>query len=236
VMQHPRFQSGNITTGFIAEEYPDGFKGAPASRELIRDLVALAAVFNTIAKDREQQIDNQLNGHGANYPSTWSVLYGKTEHVVDVDPGHEHWDVRSGEATHRIATTWMPGAPVAHAYINGCLRVVEVTPDVTGYTLAVQGAAHAFSIFTPRAAALARHMLEKTAADMSKYLLCPMPGLVVSIDVSEGMEVQAGQALAIVEAMKMQNILRAEKSGKISRILASAGDSLAVDAVILEFA
>ena len=130
---------------------------------------------------------------------------------------------------------WRVGEPLFSAEIDGVARTLTVEKAGSGLTVTTRGAAHRVRVLTPRAADLARHMIVKVAPDMSKYLLCPMPGLVVSIAVKPGDTVEAGQQLATVEAMKMENILRAEKTGVIAKVLARAGDTLAVDAVILEF-
>jgi propionyl-CoA carboxylase alpha chain len=236
VMQHPRFQSGNITTGFIAEEYPDGFHGAPMTTDVSDVLVAAAAVINAISRERDQLIDNQLNGHGANYGNDWVVILDKAEHRVRVENLGDSWHVTLGSETHTVITDWHMGDPVFTATVNRVPRVIEIDPKSIGFALSMMGATHLVTVHSPRAAELARHMIEKTPPDLSRVLLCPMPGLVVSVDVAEGDTVEAGQPLAVVEAMKMQNILRAGKQSVIARILAKPGDSLAVDAVIMEFA
>jgi propionyl-CoA carboxylase alpha chain len=235
VMQHPRFQSGNITTGFIAEEYPDGFHGAPASAELTDKIVVAASVMNAIVRARDQLIDNQLNGHGANYGTDWVVVLDKQEHAVCVENLGHVWQVTHNDTTSSLQTDWHTGDPVLAADINGTAFVFEIDSAPLGHRMSIKGASHHVVVHTPRAAALARHMIEKTPPDLSRVLLCPMPGLVVSIDVAEGDKVEAGQPLAVVEAMKMQNILRAEKQSTVGKILVKAGESLVVDAVIMEF-
>ncbi len=236
VMQHPRFQSGNITTSFIAEEYPDGFQGVPVDAATNDLLVAASAVINAIDKEREQLIDNQLNGHGAHYGLDWVVVLDKQEQPVSVTHDGDQWHVVHAGKTLSVDTGWRPGEPVFRARISGKPVVLEIDQRALGFSLTTRGASHTVVVHTPRAAASARHMIEKVPPDLSKKLLCPMPGLVVSIDVVEGANVEAGQPLAIVEAMKMQNILRAAKQATVARILAKPGDSLAVDAVIIEFA
>jgi propionyl-CoA carboxylase alpha chain len=236
VMQHPRFQSGTITTGFIAEEYPEGFAGAPVSAQATGDQVMAAAVINAVSCARDQLIDNQLNGHGATYGDAWVVVLDKTEYAVTVLNQGTDWLVTLNGTGHDLKTAWRTGDPVFRARIDGEPRIFEMDVKPLGFALSTHGATHAIVVHTPRAAALARHMIEKVPPDLSRVLLCPMPGLVVSIDVAEGATVEAGQPLAVVEAMKMQNILRAEKQATVARILAKPGDSLAVDAIIMEFA
>ena len=237
IMQHPRFQAGsNVTTGFIAEEYPEGFHGAPVTAETRDALIAAAAIIHTETVAREQLIDGQLSGDGAAYGMGW---------VVDLDGEHVSVDVTGDAGSHEVLVEgrdlivqsgWRVGDAVFAGNVNGTAVAINVAKKGSFTLLTTRGASHKCRVLTPRAADLARHMIAKVPPDMSKYLLCPMPGLVVSIAVAEGDRVEAGQQLATVEAMKMENILRAEKSGVVAKLLAKPGDSLAVDAVIMEFA
>jgi propionyl-CoA carboxylase alpha chain len=237
IMQHPRFQAGsNVTTGFIAEEYPEGFHGAPVTAETRDALIAAAAIIHTETVAREQLIDGQLSGDGAAYGMGW---------VVDLDGEHVSVDVTGDAGSHEVLVEgrdlivqsgWRVGDAVFAGNVNGTAVAINVAKKGSFTLLTTRGASHKCRVLTPRAAELARHMIAKVPPDMSKYLLCPMPGLVVSIAVAEGDRVEAGQQLATVEAMKMENILRAEKSGVVAKLLAKPGDSLAVDAVIMEFA
>ena len=236
IMQHDRFKAGrNVTTGFIAEEYPDGFHGAPVAPETRDALVAAAATIHAETVAREQLIDGQLSGDGAIYGINW---------VVDLDGEQVPVEVTGEAGSHEIfidgrdlvvQSGWRVGDSLFTGTINGNAIAISVARKGSFTLLTTRGAAHKARVLTPRAAELARHMIAKVPPDMSKYLLCPMPGLVVSIAVAEGDKVEAGQQLATVEAMKMENILRAEKSGVVAKLLAKAGDSLAVDAVIMEF-
>ncbi len=241
VMQHERFQAGEqVTTAFIAEEYPDGFHGAPATPETIQGLVAAAAVINAVDTERAQLIDGQLNGYGAQYGEDWVVQLGGENHPVSVLAAGDSYDVALGDTTLRLTTEWRVGEPLFEARLedeDGNRRTIVIAIDrlAAGFRLTTRGASHIARVLTPRSAALAAYMIPKIAPDMSRYLLCPMPGLVMALGVKAGDKVEAGQALATVEAMKMENILRAEKSGTIKEVRASVGESLAVDAVILEF-
>ena len=236
IMAHPRFQAGaNVTTGFIAEEYPDGFHGAPADAATHDAIVAVAAVVQVIEAERAQLIDGQLSGDGAEYGSDWVVEVGDAAVPVGVDGDGGRFEIDIDGRDSVLSTDWRVGEPLFHAAIDGVARTLTIEKAGSGLKVTTRGAAHRVRVLTPRAAVLARHMIAKVAPDMSRYLLCPMPGLVVSIAVKTGDRVEAGQPLATVEAMKMENILRAEKSGVIGTVLAKAGDSLAVDAVILEF-
>ena len=236
IMAHPRFQAGdNVTTGFIAEEYPDGFHGAPVDAATQDAIAAVAGVVQVIEAERAQLIDGQLSGSGAEYGSDWVVQIGDTSVPIGVDGDGGRFEIAIDDRDIALSTDWRVGEPLFSAEIDGVARTLTVEKAGSGLTVTTRGAAHRVRVLTPRAADLARHMIVKVAPDMSKYLLCPMPGLVVSIAVKPGDTVEAGQQLATVEAMKMENILRAEKSGVIAKVLARAGDTLAVDAVILEF-
>jgi propionyl-CoA carboxylase alpha chain len=236
VMQHPRFRAGeHVTTAFIADEYPDGFHGAHATDAIKQQLIVVAAVTHKIEKNREQQIDGQLNGHGARYCDDWVVVLDKQSHPVTVRESDVGYDVIAPGGTYSVTSDWRAGELVFKGTINDAALTVEIDRQASGQRLSYHGASHQVNIYTPHAAALAAHMIEKTPPDMSKVLLCPMPGLIVAIDVKVGDVVHPGQTLCTVEAMKMQNILRAEKTATIAKVNAKPGDSLAVDAVILEF-
>jgi len=231
IMQHPRFRSGDITTGFIAEEYPDGFKGAPASAELIRALAAIAAFAATAEADRARRVDGQL-GDRLPPPSTWIARFDGATHEVSLD-----LDAVAVDGTPiDIALEYTPGDRLIEAEVDGQPLAVKIERTRSGFTLTTRGAIHKALILPGHVAPLAKHMIEKVPPDLSRFLLCPMPGLLMTLHVKEGDKVEAGQPLAVVEAMKMENILRATKSGVVKSVEAKQGDSLAVDAVILEMA
>ncbi|PZO87947.1 MAG: acetyl/propionyl-CoA carboxylase subunit alpha [Sphingomonas sanxanigenens] len=229
LMQHPRFREGRLTTGFIAEEYPDGFHGAPASDELLRDLSAIAAFAATADADRARRIDGQL-GRRLAPPASWGVTMGGATRIVSIDADEI---VVDGEAV-ELATEYTPGDRIIEAEVEGRDLAVRVAKVRGGWKLTTRGASHVAKLLPGHAVRHAAHMIEKVPPDLSKYLLCPMPGLLVALNVGAGDKVEAGQPLAVVEAMKMENILRAEKAGVVKSVNAKAGDSLAVDAVILE--
>jgi propionyl-CoA carboxylase alpha chain len=229
IMQHPRFRSGELTTGFIAEEYPDGFHGAAASPDLVKSLAAIAAFVATAEADRARQVDGQL-GDTLPPPSEWQVKIGEaahdialTEDVIEVD----------GEVLD-LSMEYTPGDRLVEAEIGEEELAVKIIRTRTGFKLTTRGASHVARVLPGHIAHLAGHMIEKIPPDLSKFLICPMPGLLTQLHVGAGDKVEAGQPLAVVEAMKMENILRAEKSGVVKSVNAGAGDSLAVDAVILE--
>ena len=229
IMQHPRFRSGELTTGFIAEEYPEGFAGAATSDELKGKLAAVAGFVATARADRARQVDGQL-AHHLPPPSEWQVKIGGTAFAVALGDEEVTVDGKSVD----LAMEYAPGDKLIDAEVDGEDIAVKIEPTRTGLKMTTRGAIHKVEILPARFAHLADHMIEKIPPDLSKYLICPMPGLLVSLNVGEGDKVEAGQPLAVVEAMKMENILRAEKSGTVKQVNAKAGESLAVDAIILE--
>jgi propionyl-CoA carboxylase alpha chain len=229
LMQHERFREGNITTNFIAEEYPDGFHGAPASDELLRNLAAIGAFAATAHADRARRVDNQL-GKRLDPPSEWQVKIGDT--IMEVSISEEEITVDGQDVD--LSTEYTPGDSLILAEIAGKPLSVKIAKTADGFALNSHGATHKARILPAHVAQHAVHMIEKIPPDLSKYLLCPMPGLLVALHVEVGEAVVEGQPLAVVEAMKMENILRAEKNGVVKSLEAAQGDSLAVDAVILE--
>lgn len=239
IMQHPRFRSGELTTGFIAEEYPEGFTGAAASDELKRALAAVGGAIATADADRARRIEGQLDPALA-APGDWSVTIDGTDYAVSLEEAAITVD---GEPV-ELAMEYAPGTRFLEValYQAGSDEDAEpveklglqLEPTRTGYAITTRGARHVLRILPAHVAHLAQHMIEKVPPDLSKLLICPMPGLLVALHVQEGDEVQPGQPLATVEAMKMENILRAEKQATVAKINAAQGDSLAVDAVILE--
>jgi len=235
LMQHPRFRAGALTTGFIAEEYPDGFSGAPADAELIGDLAIIAALAGHETDARACAVSGRLSGPVA-APDLRVVRIAGAEHRVLLEPCEGGLLARlDDEGPHEIVGRWQPGQPLFKGSIDGRDRIVQIARRGRQWRLTARGAAHLADVLPEHVAALSRHMIEKVPPDLSKYLICPMPGLLTALHVAAGDRVEAGQPLAVVEAMKMENILRAEKSGTVRSIDAKPGDSLAVDAVILEF-
>ncbi len=235
LMAHPRFQSGDITTAFIAEEYPDGFEGGTLSADVRNALIAAATFINAVEQSRATQIEGQINTPIGPQDRKWAIGIDDDTVVATIIPFKDHAEVLFGDTTIEITSNWVPGLPVMKAEIAGRPIAIEVDKNSLGWTLTTDGVAKHVRVMSSRAAELLALMPEKAAPDTSKFLLCPMPGLVVSVAVAEGDEVKAGQSLAVVEAMKMENILRAEKDAVVKKIAAAAGDSLAVDAVIMEF-
>ncbi|MGL6209979.1 MAG: acetyl-CoA carboxylase biotin carboxylase subunit [Paracoccaceae bacterium] len=236
VMDHPRFTSGNITTAFIAEEFPDGFKGTTLDENTLRRTAAALAAMNRVAEIRRTRITGTMDNHTRTVGNDWVVTLQNHEFSAKIHADPEGSTVHFAEGRPlRVTSDWTPGQPLAKLMVDGQPLTLKVAKIPSGFRVRLRGADLKAHIRTPRAAELARLMLEKTPPDTSRYLLCPMPGLVVSVAVAEGDEVQEGQALATVEAMKMENILRAERRGVVKKINATAGASLRVDDVIMEF-
>ncbi|QFT80358.1 Acetyl-/propionyl-coenzyme A carboxylase alpha chain [Roseovarius sp. THAF27] len=236
VMDHPKFVSGDMTTAFIAEEYPDGFEGVELEEAALRRIAAGCAAMHRVAEIRRTRVSGRMDNHERRVGEDWVVsLQGQSYEVsVAADRGGATVTFEDG-ATHRVSSDWTPGDALAVLDVDGETVVLKVGKVSGGFRIRNRGADLKVHVRTPRQAELALLMPEKLAADTSKMLLCPMPGLIVSVNVEEGDEVQEGQALCTVEAMKMENILRAEKKAVVTKINAGPGDSLAVDDVIMEF-
>jgi len=236
VMDHPKFMSGNMTTAFIAEEYPDGFQGVELNETELRRIAASAAAMNRVAEIRRTKISGRMDNHERRVGDNWMVSLQGEKFAVSVaaDANGSTVTFEDG-ASLRVAGSWTPGMMLADMTVDGAPLVMKVGKITGGFRIRNRGADLNVHVRSPRQAELALHMVEKTPPDTSKMLLCPMPGLIVKVDVEVGQEVQEGQALCTVEAMKMENILRAERKGVVSKINAAAGDSLAVDDIIMEF-
>ena len=233
--QHDRFRSGNITTNFIAEEYPEGFEGAPASDQLVGDLAVIAGMVAVITDERAATISDQL-GLPAHVPCERVVKIAGQEHRVRIKPytGGTLAVLDGGELID-IVGRWVPGQRLMKVLVDGRERIVQVRRLGRNWELGTRGASHKVQVLSPHVADLSKHMIEKPAPDLSRLLLAPMPGLLARLDVAVGDHVEPGQPVAVMEAMKMENILRAPKAAKVKATPAKAGDSLAVDQVIVEF-
>jgi len=240
LMAHERWQAGRLSTAFLAEEFPDGFHPLAPEGETARVLAAVAAAIDHVLGERKRRISGQAGGRAVTREHLRTVRLGELEIVLDIARERDAIAVRfpaeSGKKRHVLASEWKPGDPVWCGTIDGRPVWVQVKPALNGFDLAHRGVETRAYVYTEREAAAARLMPAKKVADSGKAVRCPMPGLVVSITVVEGQEVKAGETLAVVEAMKMENVLRAERDGVVKAIKAKPGDSLAVDAVIMEFA
>ncbi|MFC3571052.1 ATP-binding protein [Paracoccus simplex] len=235
VMDHPKFVSGDISTAFIAEEYPEGFLGATLPEAEITRVAASAAAMHRVAEIRRARISGRLDNHERHVGEHWVVFVAGKEIPVRITADRQGSTVEIDGRRLRVESDWLPGQSLARLSVDGEPLVMKVDRLPSGFRLRVRGADLKTYVRRPRAAELARLMPEKLPPDTSKFLLCPMPGLVVRINVAAGDEVQEGQALATVEAMKMENILRAEKKAVVKSVNAQPGESLKVDDVIIEF-
>ena len=241
IMQHERWVTGNISTNFIADEYPDGFEPRKAEGEELKVLTCVAAAIDYLGNTRRRDITDQMHGRRVVFAEDRVVVISdenqdvRVEQVAhDTDDLNIHFQGKSAE-TIAVSSNWWFGEPIWDGTVGGKQVAVQVRPIDNGFELSYAGVTSATYVYTKREAELAALMPVKEAPDTSKLLLCPMPGLVVKLMVEEGEEVKAGQSLCIVEAMKMENILKAERDTAVTKINAEEGDSLAVDAVIMEF-
>ncbi|MFL6801854.1 MAG: biotin carboxylase N-terminal domain-containing protein [Sphingomicrobium sp.] len=236
LMQHPRFKLGDITTGFIAEEYPEGFEGAPADEQLIEDLTAIAGMVAVITDERAAEISDQL-GDRPHFPCERIVkIDGGKPHKVRIKPykGGTIAVTDDGDLVD-IVGRWMPGQRLLTVAVDGRHRIVQVRRVGRNWELQTRGASHKVQVLSPHIAELSKHMIDKPPPDLSRLLLAPMPGLLTKLDIAVGEKVEPGQPVAVMEAMKMENILRAPKAATVKATPAKPGDSLAVDQVIVEF-
>ena len=239
LMAHPRWEAGKLSTGFIAEEFPGGFHAAAPQGEAAKVLAAVAAAVDHVLGERKRRISGQLGGKTVTRESERAVWLGDKEIRLTVKRENgviEVWFHDGKVRASHVVSDWKPGAPVWSGTVDGHPATVQVRTIPNGFALSYRGVETRAYVYTEREAGYARLMPMRKAGDTGKQVVCPMPGLVVSIAVKEGQEVKAGETVAVVEAMKMENVLRAEIDGTVKKINAKPGDSLAVDAVILEFA
>ena len=239
LMAHPRWQAGKLSTGFIAEEFPGGFHAAALQGETAKVLAAVAAAVDHVLGERKRRISGQLGGKTVTRESERAVWLGDKQIRLTVKRENGVIEVRFHDSkvrASRVVSDWKPGAPVWSGTVDGHPATAQVRTIPNGFALSYRGVETRAYVYTEREAGYARLMPVRKAGDTGKQVVCPMPGLVVSIAVKEGQEVKAGETVAVVEAMKMENVLRAEIDGTVKKINAKPGDSLAVDAVILEFA
>ena len=238
LMAHPRWRAGKLSTGFIAEEFTGGFHPQAPEGERAKVIAAVAAAIDHVLGERKRQISGQLPGRLVTRESARAVWLGNDEQKLEVARDTDAIVVRfpdEARARH-LVSDWKPGDALWTGTIDGHPLAAQVRPIPNGFSLSYGGVDTKAYVYTEREAYYARLMPVKEASDTGKQVLCPMPGLVVSIAVNEGQDVKAGEMVAVVEAMKMENVLRAEKDATIAKILAKEGDSLAVDTVIMEFA
>ncbi len=232
---HPRFRAGELTTNFIADEYPQGISETKLGEFHPLLLLAIAGAVHRAHIDRASAISGQLPHHERIENSHFVVVVGSTHQTVDVTSVEGGFEVNAGDHIYRIVTKWSLGAAIMHAEVNGHPMSFQVARNGVRYRLSRRGAEIDALVLSARAAELSRHMIEKDPPDLSKFLLSPMPGLLVRLNVGVGDNLKAGEELAVVEAMKMENSLRADEDIVVARILAKEGDTLVVDQPIVEF-
>jgi propionyl-CoA carboxylase alpha chain len=235
LIAHPRFIKGDLTTNFIAEEYPDGFFAEDVPQTDPALAIVIAATTYMRKMDRAALLSGQVPSHERLVPRDWVAVINREEHPVSVKTVHGGYDVSYNDEQYHVLTDWKPGEPLVKATVNGEDICFQLDRDGAGYQLFRRGARINVLVCTPRAAELNRYMLEKVPPDLSKFLLSPMPGLLVKMSAKVGDEIKAGEELAVVEAMKMENSLRAIEDVVIAKVMADQGDSLVVDQPILEF-
>jgi len=235
LLRHPRFMSGDLSTGFIAEEFPDGFHGGAADAKTLGLLTAVAAVVHHQHQERDAAISGRLRAAPERSGGEWVVLHNGTARRVTVALTAGGFAVIDGDASHELISAWRIGDPLYQGEVNGRGITVQLERRGVGYRLAHGSAQIDLLVVSPHAADLAALMPVKKPPDLSRFLLSPMPGLLASLAVKAGQDVKVGQELCIVEAMKMENLLRAERDGRVAVVHAKPGDSLAVDQAILEF-
>jgi len=236
VMEEKDFRKGDITTAYIKQHFPDGFAGVEPTATQQNLLIATAAVARSFTARRAREISGQINGRANGWQREWVVIIEKTPHLTHVDLDDQGANVVINGKSHRFDTATRPGACVIEGAFDGAPFAVKIKTSPEGYTLKLRGVTVLATVATPRGADLYKKIPEKQKADTSKLIVSPMPGLVVSVDVKAGQEVKAGEGVAVVEAMKMQNIIRAERDGAVAKVNVAAGASVAADEVMIELA
>ena len=236
VMDHPRFVKGDITTAFIEEEYPEGFNGVELPEDELMRIAAACAAMNRVAEIRRTKISGRMDNHERRVGDKWIVTLQDKKYELDIVADQLGSTVQfKGGSKIRVEGSWTPGDQLANMLVDDTRLTMKVGKITGGFRIRNRGADLMVIIRSKLQSDLAQHMIEKDLPDTSKILMCPMPGLIVKIDVKVGEEIQEGQALCTVEAMKMENILRAERRTRVKKINVKAGDSLAVDETIMEF-
>jgi len=236
IMQRPRWRAGKLSTAFIAEEFPHGFERIAPAGAVARIIAAVAAAIDHVLGERKRRISGQLNAALTRERRRAIWLGGDEIHAEVERDGQAIAVTFEDGARHVLASNWIPGVPVWSGNVDGAPVAMHVRTIANGFELAYRGSEVKAFLYTEREARYARLMPLKKLSGSEKAVRCPMPGLIVSLAVAEGQEVKAGETLAVVEAMKMENILRAERDGIIAKVNVKPGDSVAVDAVIMEFA
>ena len=235
LMHHERFQRGDITTHFIDEEYPDGFTAPTLTKQKLQQLAIAAVVINHAYLDRAALTTGQLKGHERVVGEEWWVQVGEYEKIMVIEALYNGYIIRFDDASHEVISSWQLGEILFRARIDDAYVCLQIARDQHRYNMTIDGITLNVTVLASSIADLQKYMPIKVAPDMSKFLLSPMPGLLVSLGVQQGQNVKAGEELAVVEAMKMENSLRAERDGVVAKLCATPGDKLVVDQPIIEF-
>jgi propionyl-CoA carboxylase alpha chain len=235
VMEEKDFRKGDFTTAYIKRHFPDGFAGVAPTPKQHKLLIAAAALARSFTARRATQTSGRINPTNG-WQRDWTVILDKVHHLTHVDLDDEGADVFIDGKKHRIDTPTRPGARVIEGQFDGAPFSVKIKTAPGGYTLRHRGVTVLALVATPRGAELHKKIPEKEKADTSKLIVSPMPGLVISIDAKAGQDVKSGEGVAVVEAMKMQNIIRAERDGVVAKVHVAAGASVAADEVMIELA
>ncbi len=235
LIEHPRFREGRLSTNMIAEEFPDGFHPADRIHDDPALLVAVAASIHRRYLDRAAGISGQLPGFERKIDDHWVIVLDGKSHAIEMRPVEGGHDIIYENRSYQVRSQWQFGQPLFHGTVNGEKVCIQVERRNLIYRLFHWGSQVDIMVLTARAAELLSAMPEKAPPDTSQFLLSPMPGLLKQLTVAEGNEVTIGQDLAVVEAMKMENVLRAERNGKVQEIMAGVGETLAVDQPIMRF-
>jgi len=235
VMEEKDFRKGDFTTAYIKEKFPNGFEGVPPAPKQEKLLIACSAVARAFTARRAAHTSGRINPPNG-WQRDWVVILNKAHHLTHVDLDDAGADVVIDGKKHRFDTTTRPGARIIEGRFDGEPFAVKIKTAPEGYTLRLRGVTARALVATPRGADLYKKIPEKQKADTSKLIVSPMPGLVISIDATPGQEVKAGEGVAVVEAMKMQNIIRAERDGVVAKVHVAAGASVAADEVMIELA
>ncbi|MEM9938128.1 MAG: acetyl/propionyl/methylcrotonyl-CoA carboxylase subunit alpha [Pseudomonadota bacterium] len=234
VMDEKRFRSGNITTAYIKDEFPDGFQGTEPTAQQTEFLIAASAFAHGVLTRRASQIDGRLSPE-ATLREDWIVVLGDRYLPIKLGLGEGQASVEFEGKAHAVVSGWVPGSPLFEGVIDGEPFAVKLSEEAGGFQVTHRGVSLRAIVCSPVMAELHQRLPKKEKPDLSKLVISPMPGLVVSIDVEVGQTIQEGEAVCIVEAMKMQNIIRAEADGTVKAINVGVGDSVAADEVMVEF-
>ncbi len=235
IMNHPKFVSGEISTSFIAEEYPDGFFPSEPDEKNLAVLVCVMTSVHCRLSARAATVSKQIPGYGRNIGSDWVVVVDRKNYHTRVEGRDGRWTVEFDGQVYSVEDEWIPTMNVFSGKVNGQDIYLQIEKNGYGYDVCQSGNSKTINVLTQGTAELNNLMPEKMGVDLSQFLLSPMPGMLVSLNVTPGQEVKAGEELAVIEAMKMENSLRAETDGIVKNVLVEAGVILEVDQAILEF-